>query len=158
MSTCLMFTNGCYCWIFQLFCSHCSSNSVPLPQFGHAKPVRVCNRCYMFRVTPFTTMHWRTIIAISNVRDNSLVLQTVLPVTMFVTAVTVATFNVIVRTITWYALQNFVITLAAVNSVIVDSQTFKMTCSCFKDWCTDCGCNDLYAVIYNSDKYMQFLF
>lgn len=41
----------------KLFCSHCSSNSVPLPHFGHTKPVRVCNHCYMFRVTPFTAAH-----------------------------------------------------------------------------------------------------
>ena len=40
--------------IIQVFCGRCSSNSVPLPQYGHHKPVRVCNRCFMFHVTPFT--------------------------------------------------------------------------------------------------------
>ncbi|XP_059142544.1 lateral signaling target protein 2 homolog [Physella acuta] len=39
----------------KIFCSRCSSSSVPLPHFGEERAVRVCNRCYMFRVTPFTT-------------------------------------------------------------------------------------------------------
>lgn len=38
----------------KVFCSRCSSNSVPLPKFGHVKPVRVCNKCFIYRVTPFT--------------------------------------------------------------------------------------------------------
>ncbi|GFO05208.1 lateral signaling target protein 2 homolog [Plakobranchus ocellatus] len=38
----------------KIFCSRCSSNFVPLPHFGQEKCVRVCNRCFMFRVTPFT--------------------------------------------------------------------------------------------------------
>lgn len=38
----------------KVFCSRCSSNSVPLPKFGHIKPVRVCNKCFIYRVTPFT--------------------------------------------------------------------------------------------------------
>ncbi|XP_064630520.1 lateral signaling target protein 2 homolog isoform X2 [Lineus longissimus] len=38
----------------KIFCSRCSPNLVPLPHFGHTKPVRVCNRCFMFQVTPFT--------------------------------------------------------------------------------------------------------
>ncbi|ESO90839.1 hypothetical protein LOTGIDRAFT_87572, partial [Lottia gigantea] len=38
----------------KIFCGRCSTNSVPLPHFGHIKPVRVCNRCFMFQVTPFT--------------------------------------------------------------------------------------------------------
>ncbi|XP_050429348.1 lateral signaling target protein 2 homolog [Adelges cooleyi] len=38
----------------KVFCSRCSSNSVPLPRFGHLKPVRVCNRCFIYQVTPFT--------------------------------------------------------------------------------------------------------
>ncbi|CAH1783192.1 unnamed protein product [Owenia fusiformis] len=38
----------------KIFCSRCSSNQVSLPQYGHSKPVRVCNRCYMFQVTPFS--------------------------------------------------------------------------------------------------------
>lgn len=39
---------------FQVFCSRCSANSVPLPQYGHVKPVRVCNHCFVFQVTHFT--------------------------------------------------------------------------------------------------------
>ncbi|XP_014669406.1 PREDICTED: lateral signaling target protein 2 homolog [Priapulus caudatus] len=38
----------------KIFCARCSCNSVPLPKYGHTKPVRVCNRCYMYQVTPFT--------------------------------------------------------------------------------------------------------
>ncbi|XP_041368411.1 lateral signaling target protein 2 homolog [Gigantopelta aegis] len=38
----------------KIFCSRCSSNAVPLPHFGQLKPVRVCNLCFMFQVTPFT--------------------------------------------------------------------------------------------------------
>ncbi|BFZ02350.1 hypothetical protein BsWGS_05387 [Bradybaena similaris] len=38
----------------KIFCSRCSSNFVPLPHFGHEMAVRVCNRCFMFQVTPFT--------------------------------------------------------------------------------------------------------
>jgi hypothetical protein len=38
----------------KIFCAHCSSNAVPLPHFGLTKPVRVCNRCFVFHVTPFT--------------------------------------------------------------------------------------------------------
>ncbi|KAK7494733.1 hypothetical protein BaRGS_00014131 [Batillaria attramentaria] len=38
----------------KIFCGRCSSNAVSLPHFGHTKPVRVCNRCFMFQVTPFT--------------------------------------------------------------------------------------------------------
>lgn len=38
----------------KIFCGHCSSNTVPLPHFGHDKPVRVCNHCFVFHVTPFT--------------------------------------------------------------------------------------------------------
>ncbi|ESN93888.1 hypothetical protein HELRODRAFT_145029, partial [Helobdella robusta] len=37
----------------KIFCSNCSSNSVPLPHFGHQKPVRVCNSCFLFHVNPF---------------------------------------------------------------------------------------------------------
>ncbi|XP_071827684.1 lateral signaling target protein 2 homolog isoform X2 [Apostichopus japonicus] len=37
----------------KIFCARCSANMVPLPRFGQSKPVRVCNRCYMFQVTPF---------------------------------------------------------------------------------------------------------
>ncbi|CAG9817241.1 unnamed protein product [Phaedon cochleariae] len=38
----------------KVFCARCSSNSVPLPKFGHAKPVRVCNKCFIYNLTPFT--------------------------------------------------------------------------------------------------------
>lgn len=38
----------------KIFCARCSSNSVPLPRYGHLKPVRVCNRCFIYQVTPFT--------------------------------------------------------------------------------------------------------
>lgn len=38
----------------KVFCGRCSSNAVPLPHFGHTKPVRVCNHCFLFQVTPFT--------------------------------------------------------------------------------------------------------
>ena len=44
-------------FLLQVFCSRCSSNSVPLPRFGHLKPVRVCNRCFIYQVTPFTLEH-----------------------------------------------------------------------------------------------------
>ncbi|XP_066277015.1 lateral signaling target protein 2 homolog isoform X2 [Branchiostoma lanceolatum] len=37
----------------KIFCSRCSANSVPIPRYGMMKPVRVCNRCFMFQVTPF---------------------------------------------------------------------------------------------------------
>ncbi|XP_022098309.1 lateral signaling target protein 2 homolog isoform X2 [Acanthaster planci] len=39
----------------KIFCARCSANSVPLPRYGQLSPVRVCNRCYMFQVTPFQT-------------------------------------------------------------------------------------------------------
>ncbi|KRT85902.1 hypothetical protein AMK59_205 [Oryctes borbonicus] len=38
----------------KVFCSRCSSNNVPLPKFGHTKPVRVCNKCFLYHLTPFT--------------------------------------------------------------------------------------------------------
>ncbi|KAF5303154.1 hypothetical protein FQR65_LT08317 [Abscondita terminalis] len=38
----------------KIFCGRCSSNSVPLPKFGHIKPVRVCNKCFMYQLMPFT--------------------------------------------------------------------------------------------------------
>ncbi|KAJ8867398.1 hypothetical protein PR048_031199 [Dryococelus australis] len=38
----------------KVFCARCSANSVPLPRYGHVKPVRVCNRCFLHQVTPFT--------------------------------------------------------------------------------------------------------
>ncbi|KAI9554213.1 hypothetical protein GHT06_019485 [Daphnia sinensis] len=37
----------------KVFCGKCSANAVPLPRYGHVKPVRVCNRCFMFHVTHF---------------------------------------------------------------------------------------------------------
>lgn len=38
----------------KIFCARCSSNSVPLPKFGHIKPVRVCNKCFLYHLSPFT--------------------------------------------------------------------------------------------------------
>ncbi|XP_012287561.1 lateral signaling target protein 2 homolog [Orussus abietinus] len=38
----------------KVFCGRCSSNSVPLPRFGHMRAVRVCNKCFLYQVTPFT--------------------------------------------------------------------------------------------------------
>ncbi|GLV32373.1 uncharacterized protein CBL_00918 [Carabus blaptoides fortunei] len=38
----------------KVFCARCSSNSVPLPKYGHIKAVRVCNKCFMYHLTPFT--------------------------------------------------------------------------------------------------------
>ncbi|CAG9834081.1 unnamed protein product [Diabrotica balteata] len=38
----------------KVFCARCSSNSVPLPKFGLVKPVRVCNKCFIYNLTPFT--------------------------------------------------------------------------------------------------------
>lgn len=38
----------------KVFCARCSSNSVPLPKYGHIKPVRVCNKCFIYHLTPFT--------------------------------------------------------------------------------------------------------
>lgn len=38
----------------KIFCARCSSNNVPLPKFGHNKPVRVCNKCFIYNLTPFT--------------------------------------------------------------------------------------------------------
>ncbi|XP_076469937.1 lateral signaling target protein 2 homolog [Babylonia areolata] len=37
----------------KIFCGRCSSNAVSLPHFGHSKPVRVCNHCFVFQVNPF---------------------------------------------------------------------------------------------------------
>ncbi|KAK2576685.1 hypothetical protein KPH14_005346 [Odynerus spinipes] len=33
----------------KVFCGRCSSNNVPLPRYGHTKPVRVCNRCFLYQ-------------------------------------------------------------------------------------------------------------
>ena len=35
-----------------VFCNRCSGHSVPLPQFGMERPVRVCNRCYLLHQFP----------------------------------------------------------------------------------------------------------
>ncbi len=32
----------------RVFCGKCSPNQVPLPRYGMDKPVRVCNRCYIY--------------------------------------------------------------------------------------------------------------
>lgn len=44
----------------KVFCARCSSNSVPLPKFGHIKPVRVCNKCFIYHLSPFTM--WKHIL------------------------------------------------------------------------------------------------
>lgn len=38
----------------KVFCARCSSNSVPLPKYGHYKAVRVCNKCFLYHLAPFT--------------------------------------------------------------------------------------------------------
>ncbi|KAF7281279.1 lateral signaling target protein 2 homolog isoform X2 [Rhynchophorus ferrugineus] len=38
----------------KVFCARCSPNSVPLPKYGLVKPVRVCNKCFLYSLTPFT--------------------------------------------------------------------------------------------------------
>merc|ERR1719237_85987 len=35
-----------------VYCNRCSGHSVPLPQFGMERPVRVCNRCYVLHQFP----------------------------------------------------------------------------------------------------------
>ncbi|CAN7990507.1 unnamed protein product [Ixodes hexagonus] len=35
----------------KIFCSRCSSHSISLPHYGHSKPVRVCNACFICHVT-----------------------------------------------------------------------------------------------------------
>jgi len=37
----------------RVFCSKCSPNQVPLPRYGIDKPVRVCNRCYIYYMNPY---------------------------------------------------------------------------------------------------------
>nr|XP_042904972.1 lateral signaling target protein 2 homolog isoform X1 [Parasteatoda tepidariorum] len=37
----------------KIFCSRCSSNTIALPHYGHLKPVRVCNHCFMYQLTSF---------------------------------------------------------------------------------------------------------
>ncbi|KAH3708541.1 hypothetical protein DPMN_067994 [Dreissena polymorpha] len=41
----------------KIFCGKCSSTTVPLPQYGHQKPVRVCHRCFLYQVSHFTVSH-----------------------------------------------------------------------------------------------------
>lgn len=36
----------------KIFCGRCSSNNVPLPKFGLNRPVRVCNKCFIYNLTP----------------------------------------------------------------------------------------------------------
>ncbi|XP_045475102.1 lateral signaling target protein 2 homolog [Harmonia axyridis] len=35
----------------KVFCGRCSSNNVPLPKYGLNKPVRVCNKCFIYNLT-----------------------------------------------------------------------------------------------------------
>lgn len=37
----------------KIYCGRCSANFVPLPHFNYMTPVRVCNHCFLFQVTPF---------------------------------------------------------------------------------------------------------
>jgi len=37
----------------RVFCNRCSPNQVPLPRYGMDKPVRVCNRCYIYYMNPY---------------------------------------------------------------------------------------------------------
>jgi len=37
----------------RVFCAKCSPNQVPLPRYGLEKPVRVCNRCYIYYMNPY---------------------------------------------------------------------------------------------------------
>jgi len=37
----------------RVFCGKCSPNQVPLPRYGMDKPVRVCNRCYIYYMNPY---------------------------------------------------------------------------------------------------------
>ncbi|VDP15036.1 unnamed protein product [Soboliphyme baturini] len=38
----------------RIFCNRCSINSTPLPNHGYSKPVRVCNRCFLCELSPFS--------------------------------------------------------------------------------------------------------
>lgn len=39
----------------RIFCSRCSANSIPIPDLGYEKKVRVCNLCFMYRINPFSS-------------------------------------------------------------------------------------------------------
>lgn len=45
--------------LLQIYCGRCSANFVPLPHFNYMTPVRVCNHCFLFQVTPFTVNEWK---------------------------------------------------------------------------------------------------
>lgn len=45
--------------MLQIYCGRCSANFVPLPHFNYMTPVRVCNHCFLFQVTPFTVNEWK---------------------------------------------------------------------------------------------------
>ncbi|EJW87280.1 ZFYVE28 protein [Wuchereria bancrofti] len=38
----------------RIFCSRCSANSLPLPELGYDRKVRVCNLCFMYKINPFS--------------------------------------------------------------------------------------------------------
>ncbi|EFO18827.2 lateral signaling target protein 2 [Loa loa] len=38
----------------RIFCSRCSANSLPLPELGYDKKVRVCNLCFLYKINPFS--------------------------------------------------------------------------------------------------------
>ncbi|CAH1122802.1 unnamed protein product [Ceutorhynchus assimilis] len=40
----------------KVFCGPCSANSVPLPKYGLLKPVRVCNKCFMYNYSFYDSL------------------------------------------------------------------------------------------------------
>lgn len=38
----------------RIFCSRCSANSLPLPDLGYDRKVRVCNLCFLYKINPFS--------------------------------------------------------------------------------------------------------
>ncbi|KHN75482.1 Lateral signaling target protein 2 -like protein [Toxocara canis] len=38
----------------RIFCSRCSANSLPLPELGYDRKVRVCNLCFLYKINPFS--------------------------------------------------------------------------------------------------------
>ncbi|MFH4975663.1 hypothetical protein AB6A40_002372 [Gnathostoma spinigerum] len=38
----------------RIFCSRCSAHSLPLPELGYDKKVRVCNLCFLYKINPFS--------------------------------------------------------------------------------------------------------
>ncbi|KAH7732324.1 Lateral signaling target protein 2 [Aphelenchoides avenae] len=38
----------------RIFCGHCSSNQLPIPELGYDRRVRVCNLCFLYKINPFS--------------------------------------------------------------------------------------------------------